>query len=127
MNRRKIVLTLIATLLIGFMLGFFTSGRLVNKRIHHKRLMMTQPDAEKEMLITSLKLSDEQVVQISPTLDSALAVQIKMREQDHQDMRKSRRAMMDEVKALLTVEQLKLFRDLELRRQKNGPRGPGPE
>lgn len=124
MNRSKKIITLSLAIVLGFILGFFASGRLAKnrmKRVHHR---MESPDAENEFLAKKLQLSNEQLKDITPILDSMLPLQIELRHLHRQQMNKERKAMFEEIKPFLNEDQLKNLR--RLRKRKHGPGMPPP-
>jgi len=121
MGRNKIILTIIITLLAGFIIGFFTSGRLVKHRIDRKRRMMNQPGAEKEMLLRKLQLGEEQSAQISPILDSAITAQISLRKEGRKEHERSRKEMFKKIMPLLKEDQKQILRELRANKKKHRP------
>ena len=78
MNKRNLILTVLSTLLLGFVLGFFTSGRMTHARTARQHKFMRSPIAEKNHLAKRLDLTDKQMQQISPILDVMLPKQTEL-------------------------------------------------
>lgn len=118
--KTKTILVITSTLILGFILGFFTSGRLAHQRMKHFRDMMDKPMQEKMHLMKRLELTDEQVKQIEPILDSMIPIQQKLRAQHKLEMDASRKQMFEKMKPVLNKVQLMKIE----RMQRMGPFGP---
>ena len=68
MNKRNLILTVLSTLLLGFVLGFFSSGRMTHARMARQHKFMRSPIAEKNHLVKRLDLTAKQIKQTSPIL-----------------------------------------------------------
>jgi len=121
MNKTKVTITIVSTLLIGFILGFFLSGRLAHSRIKQRREMMTKPGVEQQFIMKQLELTEEQNSQISPILDSMINTQINLRQTHRSEMDQSRKAMFDKIKPLLNEHQRTQLKDMQ-RKMRPGPR-----
>ncbi|MGB0851578.1 MAG: hypothetical protein ACPGTP_10030 [Bacteroidia bacterium] len=124
MNRTKKIITVSLAIIMGFILGFFVSGRLVKNRMKHVHNRMESPDAEHQFLARKLQLSNEQLKDITPILDSMLPIQVELRHRHRQQMKNERKAMFEEIKPYLSEDQLAKMR--ELRNRKRGPGIPPP-
>ena len=78
MNKRNLILTVLSTLLLGFVLGFFSSGRMTHARMARQHKFMRSPIAEKNHLVKRLDLTAKQIKQISPILDVMLPKQTEL-------------------------------------------------
>jgi len=123
MNNKKLVLTIFATLAGGFIIGFFTSGRLAHRRMDKLRNMMYEPKAEQRHFIKKLQLSDEQIAQISPIMDTMVPNQMKLRKKHRKEMDAERIAMFDEIKKYLNDEQNETLTRMKSRMSQR-PAGP---
>jgi uncharacterized protein YneF (UPF0154 family) len=115
MNKRKTIITILSTLLIGLIIGFFLSGRLTHNRMKHRHAMMTKPGAEQKMLIKQLQLNAEQITQISPILDTMISSQIEMRKFHRNEMNKARKDMFKKMKPHLNTKQLQRLEEIQHR------------
>ncbi|PCJ63174.1 MAG: hypothetical protein COA58_16420 [Bacteroidetes bacterium] len=116
---KKVILTIIGTLIIGLIIGFFLSGRLTQNRLMHRRAMMHQPGAEKQVLIKRLNLDDKQIEQISPILDSMIPSQIELRKAHRIEMHATRSVMFDKIRPLLNSKQTKQLDRMRSRMSKH--------
>jgi|TARA_B110000977_G_scaffold105761_1_gene137917 hypothetical protein len=78
MNKRNLILTVLSTLLLGFVLGFFSSGRMTHARMARHFKFIKSPIAEKNHLVKRLDLTAKQIKQISPILDVMLPKQTEL-------------------------------------------------
>ena len=78
MNKRNLILTVLSTLLLGFVLGFFSSGRMTQARMARHFKFIKSPIAEKNHLVKRLDLTAKQIKQISPILDVMLPKQTEL-------------------------------------------------
>ncbi len=124
MNNKKLVLTLFATLACGFIIGFFTSGRLAHRRMDKLRNMMHESKAVQRHFIKKLQLSDEQIAQILPIMDTMVPNQMKLRKKHRKEMDAERIAMFDEIKKYLDYEQNKTLTLMKSRMNRRPPRPP---
>ena len=106
---------------MGFVLGFFLSGRLARGRMSKVHKRMENSHAEQEFLAQRLELTSEQISEFKPLFDSMLPLQNNLRKTHRTEMRKERNAMFSELRIHLTKDQKKLLRGL-----RNGPKGQRP-
>ena len=78
MNKRNLILTVLSTLLLGFVLGFFSSGRMTHARMARHFKFIKSPIAEKNHLVKRLDLTAKQIKQTSPILDVMLPKQTEL-------------------------------------------------
>ena len=78
MNKGNLILTVLSTLLLGFVLGFFTSGRMTQARMARHFKFIKSPIAEKNHLVKRLDLTAKQIKQTSPILDVMLPKQTEL-------------------------------------------------
>ena len=121
MKNTKTIIALVCTLIIGFIFGFFLSGRLAKSRMDHFRKMMNSPRSEQMFLSKKLNLSKEQKNDINPILDSMLPIQVKLRKQSKQAMDQERKVMIEQIKPHLNAEQLEKLQKMHPRRRPPHP------
>ncbi len=124
MNKKNTIIALISTLLIGFIFGFFLSGRLAKSRMDKVRNRMEQPNAEQQFLSRKLNLTTEQQKVIIPLLDSMLPIQNRLRKKHKKEMIGERNSMFQELKKNLTEDQKLALDKMQKRRKKNRPPHP---
>lgn len=119
---RRVIITVVITLLVGMGIGFFTAGQLARKRMDRERAFMENPRSEKGRMLKNMELNEEQKPKIEPILDEFLEqvreVKLKHRnEMDtlHAEFRRS-------VRPHLTEKQ---HNRLEKRRKRNKRRRGG--
>ncbi|MEJ6787478.1 MAG: hypothetical protein QNL19_08660, partial [Bacteroidota bacterium] len=78
MNKRNLILTVLSTLLLGFVLGFFSSGRMTHARMARHFKFIKSPIAERNHLVKRLDLTAKQIKQTSPILDVMLPKQTEL-------------------------------------------------
>ena len=125
MKNRNIIIAIICTLIMGFVLGFFLSGRLARNRMEKVRARMESPKAERMFLSKKLDLTKEQEESIRPLMDSMLTRQSQLRDEHHAEMRKIRKSMFNEIRKELNPKQLKKLEKMNSRREKR-PKRPRP-
>jgi len=103
----KSILAISLLVILGFVLGFFTAGRLAHHRIEHFRDMMNKPNQEKEHIVKRLELTNDQVTLIQPVLDSMLPQMHALRKNHTIQMDSLRKEMFDKIRPNLTPVQLK--------------------
>lgn len=105
--KTKTILIIALTLIIGFIIGFFTSGRIARQRMKHFRDMMDKPKQETLHLMRRLDLTSDQENQIRPILDSMLPIQAQLRKEHKTQMDSARAIMFNQLKPLLNDAQIK--------------------
>ena len=105
--KKKTIITLILTLLAGFIIGFFISGRLAHKRMKHIGNVMDNPKMEQKFLEKRFKLSSDQMNKIEPILDSMLPTQKDIRNRHRLEMDSVRNEMFMAIAPYLTDRQKK--------------------
>ena len=113
---KKLIVIIISSLLIGFIVGFFTSGRVAHNRMKHIFKTMTRPEMEKEMISKRLKLSDNQLEEITPILEQHIKRQHVIRRSGRQTIDSARGAMFNEIKPFLNQEQLEKAKKMKNRK-----------
>ncbi|MBT8327291.1 MAG: hypothetical protein KJP21_06175 [Bacteroidia bacterium] len=103
--KKKTIITLILTLLLGSVIGFFISGRLAHNRMKHIGKVMDNPKLEQQFLEKRFKLSKEQMVKIEPILDSMLPIQNQIRKNHRLEMDSARNEMFNAISPYLTDSQ----------------------
>ncbi len=121
MNKRNLILTVLGTLLLGFVLGFFISGRMTYASMAHKHKVMNSPIAEKERLANRLDFTATQTQLIYPILDTLLPQQIQLFKIHRGQMDALRDSMFTAIAPLLDASQLKEVNKMKKRRRPNGP------
>tara|TARA_B110000977_G_C10826073_1_gene396185 strand:+ start:185 stop:553 length:369 start_codon:yes stop_codon:yes gene_type:complete len=119
MNKRNLILTVLSTLLLGFVLGFFTSGRMTHARMARQHKFMTSPIAEKNHLVKRLDLTDKQIKKISPILDVMLPKQTELFKIHKSQMDALRDSMFTSITPFLNAKQIDEVNKMKRRR------GPG--
>ena len=104
MNRKNII-SLTITLILGFTIGFFVSGRLSKRRIHHYHQTIRDHRMLGEHIMQQLELNTEQQEAIEPKLDSMLSLHMKIRKQHRRERDSLHNQMKEELMPLLTPEQ----------------------
>lgn len=125
MRNRNTQIAIICTLLIGFVLGFFVSGRLARNRMEKVRTRMESPKAERMFLSKKLGLSQKQEESFKLFMDSMFLQQSQLRHNHHTEMRRIRKSMFDVMKKELNPKQLKKLEKMNSRRERR-PNGPPP-
>lgn len=105
--KTRTILIIALTLIIGFIIGFFTSGRIARQRMKHFRDMMDKPKQEEMHLMKRLELTTEQEKEIRPILDTMLPAQAQLRKQHKTQMDSARTVMFNQLKPLLNDAQIK--------------------
>jgi Spy/CpxP family protein refolding chaperone len=121
MNKRNLILTVLGTLLLGFVFGFFTSGRITHARMARQHKFMKSPIAEKKHLAKILNLTDKQVQQISPILDTMLPKRIELFKTHRGQMDALRDSMFTSIAPFLEPTQLN---EVAKRKRHRGPGRP---
>lgn len=129
MKRIQPYLLILATLLIGLVLGVLLAGRFYAQRVD-QLARMGRPEGFRMHFIERLELSPEQRAQIEPVLDRYF---VKIRNQRRR-MRSLHDSLRMEIAPLLTEEQRKAFERQRRFRPPHppgmpggpGPRGPRP-
>ena len=122
MNKTKIILFFILTLLLGGVIGFFTSGRLIRNRMEKRRSLMENRNAEKEHLTKHLGLNENQLESLDSLLNQSLGEQHMLRRKHRREMNDMRARMFDQILPELTEEQQENAQ--KMRRRKERPRPP---
>ena len=122
--KKKTIIALILTLLIGFVIGFFLSGRLAHNRMKHIRKVMESPKMEQEFLAKRLKLSEKQVEQITPILDSMLPKQMEIRKRHRAEMDSVRNQMFDKIQPFLNEKQVERVKKMKNKQHRKRPPFP---
>jgi uncharacterized protein YneF (UPF0154 family) len=118
---KKSILTLTLTLLLGFVVGFFISGRMAKKRIRHMYEMTNNPQAEGHHLSKRLKLTEDQLESIQPILDSMLPVHRTLRHAHRKEMDSARNIMFQSILPYLTEDQIEKVEKMKKHRHKGPP------
>jgi Spy/CpxP family protein refolding chaperone len=121
MKKRSLIFTVLSTLLLGFVLGFFTSGRMTHARIARQHKFMKSPIAEKNHLANRLDLTDKQMQQVSPILDTMMPKQIELFKNHRGQMDALRDSMFTSITPFLDATQLA---ELNKMKRRPGPGGP---
>ena len=119
MNKRNLILTVLSTLLLGFVLGFFTSGRMTHARMSRQHKFMKSPITEKNHLAKRLHLTDKQIKQTSPILDVVLPKQTELFKIHRGQMDALRDSMFTSITPFLDATQIDEVNKMKRRR------GPG--
>jgi len=113
-NKQKYILTLIAVLIIGMVLGFLISGRIINKRVDRLQEYFTEQGFGREFMMV-LDPTPEQMEKIRPILRNYAL-------QNHKNMMQYRsgqaQLMMDlqkDMKPYLNPDQISRLNDLKNR------------
>ncbi|MFT5055388.1 MAG: Spy/CpxP family protein refolding chaperone [Pseudoalteromonas distincta] len=121
MKKRSLIFTVLSTLLLGFVLGFFSSGRMTHARMARQHKFMKSPIAQKNHLAKKLDLTDKQMQQISPILETMLPKQIELFKTHRGQMDALRDSMFTSITPFLDATQLA---ELNKMKRRTGPGGP---
>lgn len=122
MKKKNLILTVVSTLLLGLVIGFFTSGRMAHARMNRMHIEINSPNAVKQHLVKNLQLTEEQLTQISPILDTMLPAQIAMRQSHRKEMDALRDSMFAAISPVLSTAQLQEV--AKMKERKGPPRPP---
>ncbi len=123
---RKTIITIALTIVFGFVLGFFTSGRLAHKRMGKIKHALKNPQIEREIIAKRLDLSNDQKQVIEPVLDSMIPIQMELRTKHMKEMDFERAKMFNIIKPHLTEKQLQRVERMKKHRpfkRKRRPKG----
>jgi hypothetical protein len=122
---------IISTLLIGFVIGFLTHGRLVKSRIDRMQSFYTEKGANRAFMRV-LDPTPEQMEQIRPILQRHARQNRELLDHHRAEQQALFLELEDELRPLLTDEQIERLEELKHRWQQrfnhSGPghgRGPG--
>jgi len=121
MNKRNLIFTVLSTLFLGFILGFFTSGRMTHARMARQHTFLKSPVAKKEQLAKRLKLTNKQMQQVSPILDTMLPKQIELFKTHRGQMDALRDSMFISITPFLDSTQVDQAAKMRRRRGSNRP------
>jgi Spy/CpxP family protein refolding chaperone len=121
MKKRSLIFTVLSTLLLGFVLGFFTSGRMTHARMARQHKFMKSPIAQKNHLAKKLDLTDKQMQQISPILETMLPKQIELFKTHRGQMDALRDSMFTSITPFLDAIQQE---EVTKMKRRNGPGRP---
>jgi len=130
----KSILIIIATLFIGFVIGFLVNGRLTQQKFQHF-VNQDHFDAFKHRMMDAIKPNENQIKDIEPILDKyAEKVHLTM-EESKSDINSLHENMIKDLSPYLDDQQIEKLKNLHKRfnsmmREKRGPhrspRGKGP-
>ncbi len=109
---------------MGFVLGFFISGRMAKKRIKHIHEMTHNPKAEGRHWMKRLDLTEEQESEIKPILDSMLPVHKEVRQKHRAEMDSLRNEMFQKITPHLKDNQIQKLERIKEHRASRPPHGP---
>ena len=121
MNKGNLILTVLSTLLLGFVLGFFTSGRMTQARMALHFKFIKSPIAEKNHLVKRLDLTAKKIKQTSPILDVMLPKQTELFKIHRGQMDALRDSMFTSITPFLNATQKEKVNKM---RQYRGPQRP---
>jgi len=113
--KTKSIIAISLLVILGFILGFFTAGRLAHNKMQHFREMMLKPNQEKNHIIKRLEIADTQLAEIQPILDSMLPIMQELRKIHNSQMDSTRNIMFEKIKPQLTAVQLKKVERMQQR------------
>jgi len=118
----RAILTIVISLLVGFVLGFLTEGQIV-KRNRHKWQKVSYTQMFENRVLHKIEPSETQKAQILPIIRSYAAKMTELRAATGQKFGELRNQMNAELQPLLTDEQFKRLQ--ETRDRSSNPNDPG--
>lgn len=130
--KAKTIIILVATLLIGMVVGSLGTGYLVRKKVRNMSRRFRSPERFKHHFIERLNISEDQQVEIDPIIETYSKKRLKLRKQHFQSLIETEKSFHKALAPHLDEDQMEfLHRRLERmkrrswRRRGRGRRGRG--
>jgi hypothetical protein len=114
--KTKSVLILIATLIIGFMLGMLASAQIRSHRLSPVRFFFSE-DRFREGFYRIIQPDDQQKVKIDVVLDKYAKINSELQRNFHKEFEANMNAFRNEMDTYLTKDQISRLRAMDERRQ----------
>lgn len=116
----KTIAILLATLIIGMVLGSLGTGYFVRKKVKNLSRRMRNPDRFKDYIMDRLNVSQEQQTAIEPIIDTHFKKRREMRKKHFSNLIESEKRFHKALAPHLDEEQMEFFRH-RLKRMKRRP------
>jgi hypothetical protein len=114
--KTKPILILIATLIIGFLLGMLASAQIRSHRLNPVRFFFSE-DRFREGFYRIIQPDDQQKVKIDIVLDKYAKINSELQHNFHKEFEANMNAFKQEMDSYLTKDQISRLRDMDEQRQ----------